>query len=165
MAARRRARRMAAYDFHWERRTEVPPAKALAWWFDLQPEDHDSPEHRASPLAAQSKPGDGRTVVERRADEVVARDRWRGFEFPSVVRKGAGQLTYDIGQGSFRNRSTLRFQPDGAGTRLVYDSHVEAKGLFGLLLPLMRRRNVEQSGQDMELHARHMEREWREQVW
>ena len=31
----------------WERATPVPPAKARAWWFDLQEDDHAVAEYQA----------------------------------------------------------------------------------------------------------------------
>jgi hypothetical protein len=153
---------MGGWTLHWEQRTPVPPAKARAWWFDLQPDDHNVQEYQGKGGGKSAT----RKIVSRSDKEVRTEDTWGRFAFPSHVwLEGMETLKWRIGKGSFVNDGTLRFLPDGSGTRVVYDSVVTAKGLAGLFVSLGKANAIEQSKEDMGLHMKHMEREWREKPW
>jgi hypothetical protein len=154
---------MARWTVHWERRTRIPPAAARAWWFDLQPDDHSVQEHAGHTRRGRAAE---RRVLSRSATEVHTEDTYGGFTFPTRVwLEGKDTLRWEAGDARFRNRATLRFVPDLGGTRLVCDAENEARGAFGFLAALMKARFIRRSQEDMDLHVRHMEREWAEKPW
>lgn len=154
---------MSGWTTTWERSTRVPPEKARAWWFDLQPDDHDTPEHRA---VWKGQPA-VRRILERGKDSVTVEDQWgRRPPWRSTLKlEGKDALRVEGGAGKAHGIGTLRFGPEGAGSRLVFDGGIEVKGFFGLLVPLFKRRFQGAFLTDMEAHAKHLEREWKERPW
>ena len=155
---------MAVLPMRWERATPVPPAKARAWWFDLQEDDHAVAEYQA--LKRGNKGAAPRRIVERGPAHVKAMDTYSGWTFPAVVRlQGEDALAYELGEGKYVHRATLRFLPDGAGTRMVWDGEVRVGGLWSLGAALFKGNLQREFREDQELHTRHMERAWREAPW
>lgn len=149
-------------SFLWERMVRVPPAKARAWWFDLQEDDHHSEHHRKM----HRKPPT-RRVLSRTADTVVVEDDFgNGPAMRATLRLvGDDRLETRYESAMYASEGLVTFLPEEGGTRIRLAFSNEWKGA-GKLLGLFMQKPMESFiRRDLDAHARDLEDDWARAPW
>ncbi|MEA3198833.1 MAG: hypothetical protein QOE90_261 [Thermoplasmata archaeon] len=135
-----------------EARIDAPADAVYAWMSDHREDDHAREAFLRGagrgPEGARSR----REVVSRDGDVVKLRDVWgkRVFEMEARLDAKAREVRLT---GAYGYRATWRAIPDGAGTRLVVEGAIEARGIAGLFAKLFGKRMLRDMQADFNGHV------------
>ena len=144
----------------WSKSTQVkaPPSTVFEWMTDFQEDDHARHAFVVGSGAKKTytKKPSKRTIVSRSGNSVKILDEWGGRKFPMDLELVPLDRTVKM-KGIMGYEAVWKAQPDEGGTKVEANVSLTAKGLWGLLLPLFRKRFIRELEQDFAGHIADLE--------
>ena len=149
-----------------EQPSTLQPEKACDWFFEIDEQDHVSPEFIEA--WGPPDPREQRTILSRSDTVIEVEDvfaKGRTTMHNTIKREAPDRIVIEGKGNTMDVRSVFTFEPREGGCTVREEGRMQPKGMFKLLMPLMGRKFRAMLEEDLELHVKQMEREWREQAW